>query len=137
MDVRYGPTSCASVSNIRQGRSADLADLRARRKEAQPWGVRTFGSTFKNPSDPNAGGRTAGQILDAAGCRDLRVGGAGLSAKHANFVINHGDATTADIVAVMAEGIRRVREMFGVTLEPEVQVLGDVEFPEDWPWGER
>lgn len=111
-----------------------LADLRARRKQAQPYGVRTFGSTFKNPDDPRAGGRTAGQLLDGAGCRDLRVGGAGLSAKHANFVINHGDASTADVVAVMAEARRMVMERFGVELEPEVQVFGEIEFPEDWPW---
>jgi UDP-N-acetylmuramate dehydrogenase len=112
-----------------------LAELRARRKEAQPWGVRTFGSTFKNPSDDRAGGRSAGQILDAAGCRDLRVGGAGFSEKHANFIVNHGDATTADVVAVMAEGKRRVREQFGVELEAEVQVFGPVEFPDDWEVG--
>ncbi|MEI6447265.1 MAG: UDP-N-acetylmuramate dehydrogenase [Actinomycetes bacterium] len=109
-----------------------LADLRARRKEAQPWGVRTFGSTFKNPSDERAGGRSAGQLLDAAGCRDLRVGSAGFSEKHANFIVNHGDATTAEVVEVMAEGKRRVRAEFGVELEAEVQVFGPVEFPDDW-----
>jgi UDP-N-acetylmuramate dehydrogenase len=110
-----------------------LSELRSRRKEVQPWGVRTFGSTFKNPTDPAAEGRSAGQLLDQAGCRDLRVGAAGLSSKHANFVINHGDATTAEVVAVMVEGIRRVREAFGVELEPEVQMLGRIELPDDWP----
>ncbi len=111
---------------------ATLADLRARRKESQPSGIKTFGSTFKNPDDPRAGGRTAGQLLDAAGCRGLRVGGAAFSAKHANFVENFGDATTADVVAVMAEGRRRVLERFGVALEPEVQALGPVMFPPEW-----
>ena len=111
-----------------------LAELRAKRKATQPWGVRTFGSTFKNPTSPKADGRSAGQLLDAAGCRGLTVGGAGLSEKHANFVINHGEATTADVIAVMAEGIRRVRDAFGVVLEPEVQTIGEVEFPSDWPW---
>lgn len=110
-----------------------LADLRARRKAAQPYGVRTFGSTFKNPDAAVSGGRTAGQLLDEAGCRDLRIGGAGLSEKHANFVINHGDATTAEVIEVMAEARRRVRERFGIELEPEVQTFGEVEFPEDWP----
>jgi UDP-N-acetylmuramate dehydrogenase len=109
---------------------ARLADLRARRKEAQPAGVKTFGSTFKNPSGD--GGRTAGQLLDDAGARGLRIGGAGFSEKHANFIVNHGDATTADVIAVMAEGRRRVRERFGVDLEPEVQALGPVEFPPEW-----
>ena len=111
---------------------ATLAEMRARRKAAQPSGIKTFGSTFKNPDDPRAGNRTAGQLLDAAGCRGLRIGGAGFSDKHANFIENHGDATTAEVVAVMAEGRRRVKERFGVELEPEVQALGRVEFPADW-----
>jgi UDP-N-acetylenolpyruvoylglucosamine reductase len=109
-----------------------LAELRARRKATQPSGIRTFGSTFKNPADPRAEGRTAGQLLDAAGCRGLRIGGAGFSSKHANFIENHGEASTADVVAVMAEGRKRVNERFGITLEPEVQALGPVEFPPDW-----
>ena len=114
---------------------ATLADLRERRKEAQPAGIKTFGSTFKNPDDPRAEGRTAGQLLDAAGCRGLRVGGAGFSAKHANFVENHGDATTADVIALMAAGRQRVKQEFGIELEPEVQALGPVEFPSDWGRG--
>ncbi len=114
---------------------ATLADMRARRRAAQPVGVKTFGSTFKNPQDPAAGGRTAGQLLEAAGCRGLRIGGAGFSDKHANFIVNHGEASTADVVAVMAEGRRRVRERFGITLEPEVQTLGPVEIPPDWRVG--
>jgi len=111
---------------------ATLADMRSRRKAAQPSGIKTFGSTFKNPSDPRAEGRTAGQLLEAAGCRGLRIGGASFSAKHANFVENHGEATTADVIALMAEGRRRVKERFGVELEPEVQALGPVELPEEW-----
>jgi UDP-N-acetylmuramate dehydrogenase len=106
---------------------AALADMRERRKEAQPAGIKTFGSTFKNPDDPRAGGRSAGLLLDEAGCRGLTVGGARFSEKHANFVENVGDATTADVIALMAEGRRRVRERFGVALEPEVQLLGDID----------
>ncbi len=109
-----------------------LADMRRRRRDAQPSGIKTFGSTFKNPDDPRAGGRSAGQLLDAAGCRGLRIGDAGFSAKHANFVENHGQASTADVVALMAEGRRRVKERFGVELEPEVQALGPVGLPFDW-----
>jgi UDP-N-acetylenolpyruvoylglucosamine reductase len=113
---------------------ATLADMRAKRKAAQPSGIKTFGSTFRNPAgdDPRAEGRTAGQLLEAAGCRGLRVGGAGFSDKHANFVENHGSATTADVLALMAEGRRRVHERFGVVLEPEVQTLGDVAWPSGW-----
>jgi len=111
-----------------------LAEMRTWRREAQPSGIKTFGSTFKNPDpdDPRAGGRTAGQLLEAAGCQGLQVGGARLSPKHANFVENRGEATTADVIAVMAQGRRRVREVFAVELEPEVQLLGDVRWPNDW-----
>ena len=62
----------------------------------------------------------------------MRIGGAGFSVKHANFIENHGEATTADVVAVMVEGRKRVRGRFGIELEPEVQALGPVEFPPDW-----
>jgi UDP-N-acetylmuramate dehydrogenase len=106
---------------------ATLAGMRAARREAQPSGIKTFGSTFKNPDDPRAEGRSAGVLLDEAGCRGLAVGGARFSEKHANFVENTGKATTADVVALMAAGRGRVRERFGVTLEPEVQFLGEVD----------
>jgi UDP-N-acetylenolpyruvoylglucosamine reductase len=108
---------------------ATLASMRGRRREAQPSGIKTFGSTFKNPDDERAEGRSAGQLLEAAGCQGLEVGGARFSPKHANFVENMGEATTADVLALMAEGRRRVKEKFGVELEPEVQVLGEVEVP--------
>ena len=86
---------------------ATLARMRDQRRDAQPSGIKTFGSTFKNPDDnARAEGRTAGQLLEAAGCRGLQVG------------------------AVMAEGRRRVRDRFGVVLEPEVQVLGTVAWPD-------
>jgi UDP-N-acetylmuramate dehydrogenase len=106
-----------------------LAEMRARRHEAQPQGIRTFGSTFKNPEDPRAEGRSAGMLLCAAGCNGVRRGGARFAPKHANFIENTGSATTADVVNVMAEGRRRVLERFGVELEPEVQTLGEVRFP--------
>lgn len=114
---------------------ATLAELRARRKASQPAGIKTFGSTFKNPDDPRAEGRTAGQLLDAAGCRGLRVGGAGFSEKHANFVENYGDASTADVVALMEAGAAQVHEFCGVELQPEVQALGPVPLPERWRRG--
>jgi UDP-N-acetylenolpyruvoylglucosamine reductase len=112
------------------GVKATLADMREQRKAAQPSGIKTFGSTFKNPGDPRAEGRSAGVLLDEAGCRGLAVGGARFSDKHANFVENAGGAMTADVVALMAEGRRRVRERFGVELEPEVQFLGEVDATE-------
>jgi UDP-N-acetylenolpyruvoylglucosamine reductase len=114
---------------------ATLAEMRGKRREAQPSGIKTFGSTFKNPDDDGAGGRTAGQLLEAAGCASLTVGGARFSPKHANFVENTGAATTADVLELMAAGRRRVHERFGVLLEPEVQVLGAVEWPAGWEPG--
>jgi UDP-N-acetylenolpyruvoylglucosamine reductase len=111
---------------------ATLAEMREKRREAQPSGIKTFGSTFKNPEDERAEGRSAGQLLEAAGCRGLRHGGARFAEKHANFVENAGDATTADVLELMAEGRRRVHERFGVELEPEVQVLGEVSRPGGW-----
>jgi UDP-N-acetylmuramate dehydrogenase len=108
---------------------ATLAEMRRRRHEAQPQGIRTFGSTFKNPEDPRAGSRSAGLLLAEAGCNGLAIGGARFAPKHANFIENTGSATTADVLAVMAEGRRRVLERFGVELEPEVQTLGNVRLP--------
>jgi UDP-N-acetylenolpyruvoylglucosamine reductase len=116
------PAEVASVT-------ATLAAMRALRHEAQPQAIRTFGSTFKNPEDPRSGGRSAGLLLAESGCNGLAVGGARFAPKHANFIENMGKATTADVLAVMAEGRRRVLERFGVELEPEVQTLGDVSFP--------
>ena len=108
---------------------ASLAEMRRRRHEAQPQGIKTFGSTFKNPEDPRAVGRSAGLLLAEAQCNGLAVGGARFAPKHANFIENTGTASTADVLAVMALGRSRVLERFGVELEPEVQTLGDVKFP--------
>jgi len=109
-----------------------LEAMRDKRREAQPSGIKTFGSTFKNPDHAAAEGRSAGQLLEAAGCRGLRQGGARFSEKHANFVENKGEATTADVLELMARGRRRVHERFGVVLEPEVQMLGEVSWPSEW-----
>ena len=106
-----------------------LAELRRRRHEAQPQGIKTFGSTFKNPEDPRAGGESAGMLLARAGLNGVAVGGARFAPKHANFIENTGQATTADVLALMVEGKRRVRELTGVELEPEVQTLGEIRFP--------
>ncbi len=109
-----------------------LEAMRDKRREAQPSGIKTFGSTFKNPDEVTAEGRSAGQLLEAAGCRGLRQGGARFSEKHANFVENEGEATTADVLELMARGRRHVHERFGIVLEPEVQMLGEVSWPSEW-----
>jgi UDP-N-acetylenolpyruvoylglucosamine reductase len=108
---------------------ATLQRMRERRHAAQPQGIKTFGSTFKNPDDARAQGRSAGELLAQAGCNGLALGGARFSPKHANFIENTGSATTADVLALMAEGRARVLERFDVALEPEVQTLGEVRFP--------
>jgi UDP-N-acetylenolpyruvoylglucosamine reductase len=119
----------ALTASDRAAVAGTIAEMRARRHEAQPQGIRTFGSTFKNPQDPRAEGRSAGLLLAETGCNGFAVGGARFAPKHANFIENTGSATTADVLAVMAEGRRRVLERFGVALEPEVQLLGDVSLP--------
>jgi UDP-N-acetylmuramate dehydrogenase len=112
-----------------EGVKATLEEMRRRRHEAQPQGIKTFGSTFKNPDDARAEGRSAGLLLAEAGCSGFTIGGARFAPKHANFIENTGAATTADVLAVMAEGRRRVLERFGIELEPEVQTLGEVRLP--------
>ena len=104
---------------------AEVRELNARRKEAQPTNRRTFGSVFKNPEHE----LSAGRMLEACGLKGHRIGGAQISPKHANFIENAGGATTADALALMAEARRRAHEQFGVRLEHEVEFLGALELP--------
>jgi UDP-N-acetylmuramate dehydrogenase len=105
---------------------AEVRDLNARRKAAQPTNRRTFGSVFKNPDHE----LSAGRMLEACGLKGHRIGGAQISPKHANFIENADGATTADALALMAEARRRALDQFGVRLEYEVELLGDIELPE-------
>jgi len=98
---------------------AEMDRIAAEREQSQPLRSKTGGSTFKNPE-----GRKAWQLVDAAGCRGLKVGGAQVSEKHTNFLINTGDATSADIEGLGEEVRRRVSESQGVTLEWEIQRVG-------------
>ena len=104
---------------------ATVADMQRQRKDAQPTNKRTFGSVFKNPRHE----LTAGRLLEACGLKGHRIGGAQISPKHANFIENAGGATSADAVALIAEARRRALAQFGVHLEAEVQLLGDIEIP--------
>jgi UDP-N-acetylmuramate dehydrogenase len=104
---------------------AEVRELNARRKEAQPTNRRTFGSVFKNPEHE----LSAGRMLEACGLKGHRIGGAQISPKHANFIENADGATTADALALMGEARRRAHEQFGVRLEHEVEFLGDLELP--------
>ena len=103
---------------------AETQRLLEQRKATQPTNKRTFGSVFKNPP-----GDGAGRLIEACGLKGHRIGGALISPRHANFIENAGDATSADAVALMAEARRRVRDRFGVVLEHEVRFLGGLELP--------
>jgi UDP-N-acetylmuramate dehydrogenase len=89
------------------------------REATQPIKSRTGGSTFKNPP-----GHKAWQLIDAAGCRGLQIGGAQVSTMHTNFLINLGGATASDIESLGETVRRRVLENSGVTLEWEIKRLG-------------
>ncbi len=99
--------------------SARIKEIQDARAATQPVRTRTGGSTFKNPP-----GRKAWELIDAAGCRGLALGGARVSDQHCNFLINEGDATAADIEALGEEVRRRVQEKTGVTLEWEIRRIG-------------
>ena len=105
---------------------AEVWELNARRKAAQPTNRRTFGSVFKNPEHE----LSAGRMLEACGLKGHRIGGAQISPKHANFIENADGATTSDAVALMAQARRRAHERFGVRLEHEVEFLGPLELPD-------
>lgn len=107
------------VPGNREQIQAEMDRIAAAREEAQPVRSKTGGSTFKNPE-----GHKAWQLVDQAGCRGLTVGGAQVSEKHCNFLLNLGDATSADIEALGEEVRRRVKEKSGVTLEWEIQRVG-------------
>jgi UDP-N-acetylmuramate dehydrogenase len=98
---------------------AEVERQRARRAETQPLDLPSCGSVFKNPA-----GDFAGRLIEAAGLKGLRVGGAEISALHANFILNRGGARAADVLALIERAQGAVRDRFGVTLEPEVRLVG-------------
>jgi UDP-N-acetylmuramate dehydrogenase len=104
---------------------AEVAELNAQRKAAQPTNKRTFGSVFKNPAHE----LSAGRMLEACGLKGHRIGGAQISPKHANFIENADGARSADAVALMAEARRRAQEQYGVELRHEVEFLGQLDLP--------
>jgi UDP-N-acetylmuramate dehydrogenase len=90
------------------------------RKKRQPTDIRSAGSVFKNPE-----GDYAGRLIEAAGLKGRRVGGAMISPKHANFIVNTGGASATDIMALMDLAVETVREMFKVELAPEIRIVGN------------
>ena len=115
--IALEPSDCSIVLDCQRS-------LLRRRREKQPRSVRTFGSTFKNPP-----GQHAGRLVEAAGLKGVRRGGAEISSVHGNFLVNLGDATTADVLALMALMRQGVSRTSGIVLEPEVKLLGAA-----FPW---
>lgn len=99
---------------------AKMAEISSSRAESQPLGTRTGGSTFKNPE-----GAYAWKLIDEAGCRGMRVGGAQVSEKHCNFLINDGTATAKDIETLGEEVRKRVLANSGISLEWEIKRIGE------------
>jgi UDP-N-acetylmuramate dehydrogenase len=126
------PQDFIFVEAVFEGERGDADEIRARmntlveqRESTQPVKSKTGGSTFKNPP-----GHKAWQLIDEAGCRGLTRGGAQVSEKHCNFLINLGDATAADIEGLGEDVRTRVKEKSGVTLEWEIKRVGVAESAE-------
>ena len=97
-----------------------MRDLAERRREKQPLSFPSAGSTFKRPE-----GHFAGKLIEDAGLKGFRVGGAQVSEKHCGFVINRGNATSGEIMQLIGEVQKRVNERSGIMLEREVICLGE------------
>jgi UDP-N-acetylmuramate dehydrogenase len=106
---------------------ARLDDIRSWRQAHQPLGIPSAGSTFRNPAE----GPSAGELIDRAGLKGLQEGGATVSEKHANFVVNDRRGTAADVRRLVDRVRATIRESAGVELEPEIVFAGDWT---GWPW---
>lgn len=117
-------TVLAAKIRLKKGSYAEIKavmdDLAKRRTSKQPLDYPSAGSTFKRPE-----GYFAGKLIEDAGLRGFRVGGAMVSEKHCGFVVNCGGATAADVDALICEVQKKIKEAFGVDLEPEVKRLGE------------
>ena len=100
------------------------AAFRERKVAAQVYDLRSVGSTWKNPGPPHG---SAWEVVDRVGMRGARRGDAQISEKHANFIVNLGEAAAADVLALMAETWRRARDELGLRLEPEIRLWGFTE----------
>jgi UDP-N-acetylmuramate dehydrogenase len=111
----------------------ETAELFRWRQEGTPFNQPCCGSVFRNPGGPSwdqrAGPRTAGQLIDAVGLKGTRIGGAEISSMHANYFVNTGGATAADVRALMRQAQAAVEQRFGVRLEPEVKLISPAGVP--------
>jgi UDP-N-acetylmuramate dehydrogenase len=101
-----------------------MADIQAKREATQPVRTRTGGSTFANPTETSEARTKAWELIDQAGCRGLTRGGAAVSEKHCNFLVNTGNATAADIEDLGEEVRAAVFAKFGVELRWEIKRIG-------------
>ncbi len=105
-----------------------IAEMFEWRQKGTPFNQPCCGSVFKNPSGPSwnreGGPRTAGQLIEAAGLKGYRIGGAEISPMHANYFVNTGEATAADVRGLIVQARSVVQDKFGVELEPEVKLIG-------------
>ena len=108
--------------------TARIKEIRTEREEAQPVQSRTGGSTFANPSEAKAW-----ELIDKAGCRGLQIGGAQVSEKHCNFLVNTGTASAADLERLGEEVRRRVRDATGIPRSWELRRVGGADTNEDAP----
>jgi UDP-N-acetylmuramate dehydrogenase len=121
-----------AVVRLRAEKQADLdeqiAEMFEWRQRGTPFNQPCCGSVFKNPSGPSwkreEGPRTAGQLVEAAGLKGSRIGGAEVSPMHANYFVNTGGATAADVRGLIERAQREVEAKYGVRLEPEVKLIG-------------
>ena len=113
----------ARITLHRRPQKEILADIKARlkhKKSTQPLALASAGCVWKNPPADHAG-----RLVEKAGLKGKRIGAAEISAKHANFIVNRGGATAADILALMDLALERVQTRFGIKLEPEIRIVGD------------
>ena len=119
-----GTIILGGILGVTEGEGEDIAakfeDFQRLRFQSQPWNVPTAGSIFKNPE-----GAPAGQLIDELGLKGYRIGDARISEKHGNFIVNEGDATAAEVLALMAFMRDEVYEKRGIRLTPEVHIIGE------------
>ncbi|MDR3565527.1 MAG: UDP-N-acetylmuramate dehydrogenase [Negativicutes bacterium] len=115
---------CEVELSLKKGENGSIerqmGEFTSRREAKQPVEMPSAGSTFKRPP-----GYFAGTLIEQTGLKGLRIGGAQVSEKHAGFIVNVGGATASDVLALIREIQRQVKEKFGVPLHPEVQILGE------------
>ncbi|MCL2566581.1 MAG: UDP-N-acetylmuramate dehydrogenase [Alphaproteobacteria bacterium] len=110
-------------SDIPENINKKLNDIKIKREDSQPKKVLTGGSTFANPKENNPKGYKAWELIDKVGLRGYRIGDAGFSQKHCNFIINYGSAKAEDIEKLIIEAQHRVKEEFGILLHQEIKLI--------------